>query len=218
MREQAAPTTDPALSDPTLYALLLTNLATLFGALVNHWSPVPVLWIYWGQSVVIGILNLVRMWYWTGSRDIDPRDVSDEVNSDRSGRAAFFLLHYGGFHAFFFWFIFTSKLGPPMDSAQWLGVVTGILAFALVHLFSWWRNEGPGGRARERSLEFLMFYPYLRVAPMHFTLVVGSAMPEGLFALFFLLKTPVDVVMHLVERGLFRDVPSPEAPTPPGTT
>jgi hypothetical protein len=49
-----------------------------------------------------------------------------------------------------------------------------------------------------------MFYPYLRIIPMHFTIIFGSMLPQGMLPLFVLLKTGADAGMHLVEHWLFR--------------
>lgn len=50
----------------------------------------------------------------------------------------------------------------------------------------------------------LMFYPYLRIIPMHLTIIFGSMMGEGKVVLFMILKTVSDAAMHMVEHALFR--------------
>ena len=47
--------------DHVLNGILIANAVTLLGALVQHWPVLPVLWVYWGQSVIIGIANVIRM-------------------------------------------------------------------------------------------------------------------------------------------------------------
>ena len=47
--------------DPSTLFLVLSNLATMAFALVERWDLSVVMWIYWGQSVVIGFFNWRRI-------------------------------------------------------------------------------------------------------------------------------------------------------------
>ena len=54
------------------------------------------------------------------------------------------------------------------------------------------------------NLGTLMFTPYLRVLPMHLSIIIGTALGGGvgLMALFTVLKTASDVGMDAVDRRL----------------
>jgi hypothetical protein len=53
-----------------------------------------------------------------------------------------------------------------------------------------------------------MFLPYLRILPMHLTIILGGlASRDGgawTLVLFTLLKTAADVAMHVAEQAIFR--------------
>jgi hypothetical protein len=48
-------------SDRSLAFLLLTNLVTVVWAMLQQWNITDLLWIYWGQSVIIGYYNVHRI-------------------------------------------------------------------------------------------------------------------------------------------------------------
>ena len=47
-------------------------------------------------------------------------------------------------------------------------------------------------------------YPYLRIIPMHLTIIIGSSVAAVALPLFIGLKTLSDAGMHAVEHALFR--------------
>lgn len=88
----------------------------------------------------------------------------------------------------------------------WLGVGVCILAFYLNHRFSCHYNRE---RERERipNIGNIMFFPYMRIVPMHLMIVVGSSfMGNNAVALlgFLLLKTAADVIEHAMARAAAR--------------
>jgi hypothetical protein len=58
----------------------------------------------------------------------------------------------------------------------------------------------------------MMFFPYARIIPMHLTILFGGILSSGTFegkmtlALFMLLKTFADVIMHIVEKKGFGEM------------
>lgn len=61
------------LSDKTDKALLATNLITIILALAFDWSLLTIMWIYWAQSIIIGIFHFcdilphLKVWASLGS-------------------------------------------------------------------------------------------------------------------------------------------------------
>jgi hypothetical protein len=53
----------------------------------------------------------------------------------------------------------------------------------------------------------MMFFPYARVIPMHFTIIFGASDwgQKQPLALFLFLKLLADVIMHIIERRGFGD-------------
>ncbi len=81
--------------------LLLSNLATILFAVVQQWDVSVVMWIYWGQSVIIGYFNVRRMLalkqYSTENFRINNRPAEPTRKTQRQ-TAFFFAVHYGFFH------------------------------------------------------------------------------------------------------------------------
>jgi hypothetical protein len=198
-------------ADQSLYGILLGNFVTLAAALYNDWSVAPLLWIYWGQSVVIGITNAIRMMrlkeFSTSGFTSGGRPVPENASGKRS-TVVFFCIHYGFFHFGYFVFLASGTVGGKLAPHDWLGVAVGVLAFAFAHGYSLIWNEGRDFKSKKPNLGTLMFYPYLRVIPMHLTIIFGGAVASVALPLFIGLKTLADAGMHFVEHALFRRGPA----------
>jgi Family of unknown function (DUF6498) len=75
------------------------------------------------------------------------------------------------------------------------------LVFLINHGYSLAHNLRRDAAGRP-SIGALMFLPYLRILPMHFTILLGGLLFSGTFAfvLFGALKTAADAVMHTIEH------------------
>lgn len=193
--------------DPALNAILFANGVTLAGALVQHWPALPVLWVYWGQSVTIGVVNVIRMMslrefstqgFTSGGRQVP------ETPQGKASTAGFFALHFGFFHMVYAVFLSSGQFGGKVSG--WMPAMIGfnVAAFAWVHAAPMLKFHGNDLRARRPNLGTLMFYPYLRIIPMHLAIILGAASPQGALPIFILLKSGADVALHFVERRLFR--------------
>ena len=200
--------------DRSVAVLIVSNLVTIALALALEWDIRDVMWIYWGQSVIIGFFNWRRILglkrfstenFKIGSRPAQAtRQTQQEV-------ARFFLLHYGFFH--FVYLIFLLALATPVSATPFLGIVLCILAFLISHWFSY-RYYRQRDVERTPNIGCIMFLPYGRIIPMHFTIIFGGfvgAESGGSLLLFLGLKTLADVVMHMMEHAERWN-----RPTPPG--
>lgn len=197
------------LIDGPLSGILLGNAVTLAAAVSQHWSPLPVMLIYWGQSVAIGVANVVRMMllkdFTTQGLTSGGRPVPETAAGKRM-IATFFAFHYGMFHFVYLLFLFHGPLGR-LDPHTAEMVVGNVALFAGSHLWHVISVHGDDYRGRP-NLGTLMFYPYLRILPMHLAIILGSALPGGALPLFIALKTASDFGMHAVERHVFRSAGS----------
>jgi len=207
--------------DRTTVAIVASNLLTLATAWWQHWPLALMLWPYWCQSVVIGwyarrrILALDR--FSTEGFRVNNRPVEATPQTRRS-TANFFALHYGFFHLVYFFFLVamssmsgmaadagggTQVLHPSFDRisrTDWLLVLALSVAFWLSHRASH-RGHVESDLRHVRNIGTLMFVPYLRVIPMHMTILLGATLGDGLGgALFGALKTGADVAMHRIEH------------------
>ncbi|MDO8647476.1 MAG: DUF6498-containing protein [Candidatus Diapherotrites archaeon] len=200
--------------DPTVRLLVLSNISTIIFAIMLQWGLNDILFTYWIQSALIGVFHFLRMAYFKTEKKIN--------NKKKLGFALFFLLHYGFFHFGYLMFI-----GIP-ESKMLAGILISALPFAANHAASlvyYLKNSKP---KKAKDFGNFMFKPYLRIIPMHFTIILGgfffgiltiplfiysvfTGNPDQIDALsmileipvivfFMFLKTVVDVASHAIEH------------------
>ena len=202
-------------ADATARSLVLSNLGTLVLALVENWPLKTILFIYCGQNIIIGLFNVIRI---LGVRRVDtPRQPDVEVPPVVTYfLAGFFTLHYGLFNFGYFQFI-----GRPAV-AEWGWIWLSLGLFFAHHLFSFQQHSRK--KNRDTDLGRLMFFPYLRIVPMHLTIIFGGFFmllfrnelaEKAVLVFFLLLKTNADLSMHKVEHaGEDRPPAGPVDPLP----
>lgn len=229
MASSASFTSPDTPRDHAVWGIVGTNAAVALGAVVGGGGLLLLLWPYWLQSVIIGIfarrriLKLQR--YSTEGFKINNRSVAPTRATARQ-TAWFFLFHYGGFHFAYAVFLlaFTTSGAAtgfvPVTNANtgvvhqmavgtW-GVLDTVWLAALGVGF--WQSHGASHRehveadlAGTPKIGTLMFVPYLRIVPMHLTIILGAVLGAGGGVLLFAtLKTISDVVMHKVEHRMLR--------------
>jgi Family of unknown function (DUF6498) len=191
--------------DRSVMFLLFTNLVTIVWAVLEQWNVSDLLWIYWGQSVIIGWFNVHRIVdldrFSTDGFRINHKPVPATCETQRC-TAVFFAMHYGMFHLIYGVFLLTTfRIQPGIPL---LGILLCIVVFYINHRFSYRYNL-----KREidgvPNIGTLMFFPYVRIFPMHLMILLGSHFVGNNTAelvLFLLLKTAADVAMHVLEHSL----------------
>lgn len=194
--------------DLSLWGIIASNIISIILAVAQQWPLGQILWVYWGQSVIIGIINVYRI---LSLKEFSTENFSSngsrvpETAAAQKSTAIFFAFHYGFFH--FIYFIFLLGLAPLTDISmdQLMFLLLVILGFTSAHGFSYRYNLSRDFKHQKPNLGTIMFYPYLRIIPMHLTIIFGSMMVStGALVLFMILKTIADGGMHMVEHHLFR--------------
>jgi hypothetical protein len=190
-------------SDRSVTFLLLTNLVTVVWAVLQQWNVTDLLWIYWGQSVIIGYYNVHRIvdldQFSTDGLLFNNRPVEPTRETQRR-TAVCFALHYGLFHLGYGVFLLTTfriQAGFPLA-----GVLLCLLAFYFNHRYSYRYNRE---RDRVPNVGTLMFFPYVRIIPMQLMILLGSRYAgdnTAALVLFLLLKTAADVATHVIEHAM----------------
>ena len=173
-------------------------------AFVQRWDLQELMWVYWGQSVIIGIVNVWRMLtlkkFSTEGFTSNGRPVP-ETRAGKISTAAFFAAHYGIFHLVYFVFLLGGLFGSKETPLRLTPMAVCLLAFLVNHIYSFLYNRAQDAE-RVPNLGTIMFYPYARILPMHLTLIFGAAVARTRLPLllFLGLKTGADLVMHVVEH------------------
>jgi hypothetical protein len=179
-------------------SLLAVNFGVIVFAVAGGWSLPTILASYWLQSVIIGLFQAKKMSdlkvFSSEGLKINGRAV-EPTDATRWKVVLFFLVHYGVFHAAYAWFILSA--GTP----YWPDVLLSGAAFFANHLYSYYvnRNNPP---KRIPNIGSMMFFPYIRIIPMHAFIVFGGLVATSHHALvfFLILKTLADEAMHALEH------------------
>ena len=188
--------------DLSSLSLILSNLVTIVMAVAQGWNLGILMWIYWGQSIIIGVANFGRILslekFSTENFKINNQPVQP-TRETQLKTAFFFLFHYGFFHVGYFVFLKSDSSLGPVNSGL---VLLCILTFLLNHAFSFFYNV-KRDLTRVPNIGTMMFFPYARIIPLHLTIIFGSFLaPSGGRMIFFLLlKTAADLVMHMIEHS-----------------
>lgn len=193
-----------AWSDPSFYGVLLGNAFTLVVAQVADWAAGPLLWVYWGQSVAIGITNSIRIRRLGALPPAGAGPTPGPAPGSATFLARMFAVSYGSFHLLYLAFLLQAHLGGGLAAGDIPWVAVSVGAFAVAHVYSLARNRERDFRDRRPKLAVLMFYPYLRILPMHLAIIYGARQPDAVLPLVILLKTAADAGMHLVEHAFFQ--------------
>jgi hypothetical protein len=193
------------------WSILISNLLIAFFTIIEKQSVLNVLWVYWFQSVIIGVFNFFKILslkeYSTDGMKMNNKLLT-KSKSAKVSVAVFFLFHYGFFHFVYaiFLSVFISTGGIINTNID----VTFILLTSLIFFVNYlgefifiFKRE----QAVIPSLPRVMFAPYRRIIPMHITItasgfvLVGGAFsaadPSLIILLIFIgLKTFMDLVTH----------------------
>ncbi len=97
-----------SFTDGSVWMLLLINVIALITAVLQGWSLVELMLIYWAQSLIIGASYVARISnldnYSTEGFKINGKRVKPNAATKRQ-TAFFFCIHYGGFHAVYLLFM-----------------------------------------------------------------------------------------------------------------
>lgn len=201
-----------------LVSLIAANIVTIILAILQNWDVATVMFIYWVQSIIIGLFTVISL--------LTAVNVTVNAGSDagipskplsafqekwgfplfKCGLAGFFVVHYGFFHYAYYFFIVESGLfGQVNFSNPDLYLACGL--FFLNHLYSfYYYREKPAPGTDTLCEDFAK--PYGRIIPMHLTIIFGGIVTLVLQAfgilstlpvlvLFLILKTWADMDMHI---------------------
>jgi len=191
--------------DGGAWGLLLVNILGIALALRLHWRLESLMLVYWTQSVAIGVANIARIMSLEQFSTADIRmngKVVDPTPQTRRQVATFFAMHYGFFHVAYFAVLIPTDGTKVLTPAIFLCAA----AFALNQVWNY-RYHREHDRQGVPNIGTLMFTPYLRIIPMHLTILAAALMDgvgSGGLLLFGVLKTAADVGMHFVERAQVR--------------
>ena len=213
-------------SRPSAIALVAANLVPLAGVLLFDWQVLDILILYWAENVVIGAINVLRMFVCLAGRGV--RRAEDPApRRPKLLLIPFFALHYGLFcfgHYTAVMAIFAEHSGSsdllmtltmPLAEAWRSPFWIGIVAITASHLISFFGNFIGDQEYRRTNLSGLIRRPYGRIVVLHVTIVAGGALvvwlgsPLPMLFVLIAAKVGIDLHMHHRERQTFSRQPLP---------
>jgi hypothetical protein len=94
----------------SVWSLLISNMLIALLTIVEKQSVLNVLWIYWFQSVIIGVFNFFKILslkvFAVDGLTVNNKPLK-QTKTAKITVATFFLLHYGFFHFLYAIFLFS---------------------------------------------------------------------------------------------------------------
>ena len=202
--------------------LILANLVPLAGVILLRWSIFSVVFLFWFENVIVGVINILKMLTVAALgegplRGIEPRWIG-RVLCLFGGlfMTGFFTIHYGMFcfgHGAFVMLLVGGVKGDPFqglaDSLR--NLLTGeylwaALALLVSHGYSFVVNFLVRKEFSRLSMDKLMMAPYGRVVVLHIAILLGAFLAAflksayGVLIVLVVLKIVLDVRLHLKER------------------
>ncbi len=217
-------------SRPSSVVLILANLIPLLGVVLYDWNVLEILLLYWTESVVIGLINVLRMAscqtdnilaglgvYTTGKKilpEFQQHMPPGVLRAVKFFIIPFFVLHYGGFcyghlmavTGFFSTTGFQGGASASLAQVWHLDFWIAAAAIAASHLYSYFNNYLGKGEYKHTSLFLLMQRPYGRIVAMHIAIVIGAGFvlwlgsPLPILMILIAAKTTMDLKLHQKER------------------
>jgi len=198
-------------------ALVISNLIPLFGVIFWKWDLSSIIFIYWLENLIIGLLNILKIKKSEG--EIIPQSLQNfSINNKqiepmgKAGLISFFIFHYGIFSFVHGMFVLTFFGFPKMS---FLILALSCLSIFLSHFVSYLVNYVGKGEYLVVSPNKLFMQPYSRVVILHLTIIFGGMLATSLgspvFALVFMiiLKIIVDLWLHNKEHKKFEKLSQP---------
>jgi hypothetical protein len=207
------------LADPALWILVAINVYLVYYYYQHKEVFTTLIWLYWAQSVLLGLFNFLDMI--TTPANAIPMGNTNEgktvasasnnatkaVNAlydkntgakytSRTATSFFFLIHYGFFHFAYLFFIATMPRSGPF---QWDLFKYFLIAFVVGQVVTFVQHKRQQRTVRP-NLGTMFFIPYLRIIPMHLTILLPAFMHITNYGVFLILKAFADVAMYLLTR------------------
>lgn len=153
--------------------------------------------IFWLQSFFIGIFNIIGMLTFTNR--VENSYTVNDVKGNRPGcAAAFFAVHYGGFHFVYFIFLFAQLV--DLNQVNWHFIQLSFWAIFAGSILQYFQDKNIN-REKPVNIGVMFFMPYVRIIPMHLVILLPKFLHISAPLLFIALKTVADIVMHLIYRN-----------------
>ncbi len=186
--------------NPSFLFLLAGNLYCIWYYQNNPRSFATVVWIYWFQSVTIGLFNFIDLLtiknFDGGGLKLNDQEVT---TSNKGCTAFFFLVHYGFFHVGYAVFLLVDFGVKTINGTV---LLLGVGTFFLESILNFMRQKQLE-RTLTVNLGTLFFLPYLRIVPMHLMILLPKFFGWQPSLLFLGLKMVADILSFMLYQHIW---------------
>jgi hypothetical protein len=185
------------IRDPAFWALVGFNVIIIVQYQNDVKEYTTIIWLYWYQSVLIGFFAFFDMVTLKAENiSIKSFTINDKPATPQQVKGClpwFFLLHYGIFHVVYLIFLFVDFHFSDIDfsTLKW-----ALLFLAITYTFFFIQNKIRYSHVK-RNIAMLFFFPYLRIVPMHLTILAPKFFHWQPALTFLVLKMAMDIIGHL---------------------
>ena len=188
-------------ADPSFWILLLVNIYCIYYFNEHPEGFSTIVWAYWIQSVMVGIFNFLDL-LTLKNPDFGESKLADvKLKSGEKSpgcTAFFFLFHFEFFHVVYAVFLFTQF----KDHIDFFFLLITWAAICFELTISFIRNKR---LQKSQSINYgkLFFMPYLRIIPMHLTILAPTFLGWTPSTIFLILKMLADIGMYFIVRSMY---------------
>ena len=187
-------------SNPSIFFLLAGNIYCIWYYESHPQAFTTVIWIYWFQSITIGIFNFLDL-LTVKNYDSSNFKVNDKslITGSKGCTAWFFLFHYGVFHVVYCIFLLVDF---GINSVNKMVLLAGVATFFLESIINFIRQKQIE-RTGTININSMFFLPYLRIIPMHLMILLPVFFGWKPSLLFLGLKTGADILSFLLYHHIY---------------
>ncbi len=155
-----------------------------------------IIWLYWCQSVLLGVFNFFDM-LTLKKASVENMTFNDKPATVRQAKGClpiFFLFHYGIFHVVYLVFLLVDFKLSDLSFSMLKWAIAGLFLNQLVVFV---QNKTKYADI-PRNIGTMFFMPYLRIVPMHLTILLPKFIGWTPVLTFLILKTLFDILGHLL--------------------
>ncbi len=183
--------------DPTLYALLFSNIFVIFNAVRGNIDFYNIFLIFLSQNMLLGLMTSWRILFNPETIFLPPEvPVLPKRFMARAYGAFKQLLFFAIFNGIYFLFARTFFKPSPIDYQLF---ATSVGMFAASHLFSYYYELHRSKRIRASGS--LVVQPILRIILLHIAIVIAGGVGGVFVSYLLLLKTAMDSFFNALEQG-----------------
>lgn len=192
-----------------LLALIAVNIAIpVIGLVVFRWDAATLLFVYWGENVVVMFYALLRLAFSKRAADIrvNGRRLPLSITASKLLGLGFFSFHFGIFalvHLGFLVTIFATESFSIYLHAILIGAPLLFVSHGVSFVQNFWFRERQIIPANE-----LMAKPYTRIVPIHVAIIFGGFFVSWMDAplagaiILSLTKFLFDVMLHVKSHAV----------------